>query len=286
MLKNSFIHVQGIGTKKEEQLWHAGIHTWDDFIFPYPANISPANAELINTYLQNSKKNLPETPTYFTKLLPSSQHWRLFPHYRSSVVFLDIETTGLGGFNDYITTISLYDGKSIKYFVHGENLDDFVQEINRYNLLVTYNGKTFDIPFIEKFFGITISAAHIDLRYILNSLGYKGGLKGCEKQFGLDRGVLSGVDGYFAVLLWREYKRTSNPKALETLLAYNIEDVVNLEMLMAHAYNLNLKKTPFYNDLHIPFPSRPEIPLRADIFLVESIKNRYPMPNPNQFFRK
>ena len=31
----------------------------------------------------------------------------------------------------------------------------------------------------------------IDLRYILYSLGFKGGLKGCEKQLGMDRGDLS-----------------------------------------------------------------------------------------------
>jgi hypothetical protein len=30
------------------------------------------------------------------------------------------------------------------------------------------------------------------------------------------------VDGFFAVLLWWDFKRNKNQKALETLLAYNI----------------------------------------------------------------
>jgi uncharacterized protein YprB with RNaseH-like and TPR domain len=51
-----------------------------------------------------------------------------------------------------------------------------------------YNGKTFDVPFIEKYFGIRMNHAHIDLRYVLKSLGYAGGLKRCEKALGLDRG--------------------------------------------------------------------------------------------------
>jgi uncharacterized protein YprB with RNaseH-like and TPR domain len=41
----------------------------------------------------------------------------------------------------------------------------------------------------------------IDLRYILKSMGFKGGLKGCEKQLGMDRGDLAGVDGLLAVYL-------------------------------------------------------------------------------------
>lgn len=43
--------------------------------------------------------------------------------------------------------------------------------------------------------------------------------------------------GFFAVLLWQEFQQTGNIKALETLLVYNIEDVVNLETLMVLAYN-------------------------------------------------
>jgi len=275
MLQNTFIHLQGIGQKTEQRFWSAGIHSWDDFKYPSSLSISKNQAELIYSHLDESKHNLPDNPLYFSKLLPSNQHWRLFPHYLKSTAYLDIETTGLSSYQDQITTIALYNGAEIKYYVHGDNLNDFVEEIFKYSLLVTYNGKTFDIPFIEKYFGITLNIAHIDLRYILNCLGYKGGLKGCEKQLGLDRGELDGIDGYFAVLLWQEYKRSGNKKALETLLAYNIEDVVNLESLMFQAYNLNIKKTPFYDDLQLSLPERPQIAFSADHALIEQIRGRY-----------
>jgi len=66
-----------------------------------------------------------------------------------------------------------------------------------------------------------------------------------EKKAGIDRGELEKIDGYFAVLLWNDYRINHNRKPLEILLAYNIQDVVNLEILMVLSYNLKLKDTPF-----------------------------------------
>ena len=120
----------------------------------------------------------------------------------------------------------------------------------------------------------------IDLRYVLKSLGYAGGLKGCEAQLGIDRGELIGVDGYFAVLLWDDYDRRGNEKALETLLAYNVEDVVNLETLMVMAYNMKVKETPFAESLRIDLPSRPEIPYSPDMQTIRRLKDRFVAPAP------
>lgn len=167
---------------------------------------------------------------YFAGHLPSREHWRLFPEFRGRIAYLDIETTGMSGFG-HITTIALYDGQRIRHYVHGENLEQFGRDIGDYELLVTYSGKCFDLPFIRSTMGLPMDQAHIDLRYVLKSLGYGGGLKGCEKKLGLDRGELDGVDGFMAVLLWRDYLASGNPRSLETLLAYNIQDVVNLETL-------------------------------------------------------
>jgi uncharacterized protein YprB with RNaseH-like and TPR domain len=188
------------------------------------------------------------------------------------MVYLDIETTGLNRYHDPITTISLYDGESISYYVNGQNLDDFMNDIDKYRVIVTYNGKTFDVPFIEKYFGIRLDHAQIDLRYILGSLGYRGGLKSCETQLGIDRGDLKDIDGFFAVQLWYDYQKSGNPKALETLLAYNIQDVLTLENLMVISYNLKIKNTPFYNN-KLQEPVLPEIPFEVDMETVERIRS-------------
>jgi uncharacterized protein YprB with RNaseH-like and TPR domain len=117
-----------------------------------------------------------------------------------------------------------------------------------------------------------LNQAHIDLRYILASLGYKGGLKSCETQLGLNRGDLTDIDGFFAVLLWYDYLNNRNEKALETLLAYNIQDVLTLEILMVISYNLKIKETPFYRN-SLPEPVSPKLPFRVDMETVERIRS-------------
>jgi hypothetical protein len=229
-------------------------------------------ADSLAGHIHDSFKSLEGgRPNYFADRLQTNQHWRLFPEFRSSTAYLDIETTGLG-YGAFITTIAVYDGKSIYHYVKDVNLCDFARDIKRYSLLVTYNGKCFDLPFIERQFGIRMDQAHIDLRYVLKSLGYTGGLKGCEKSFGIDRDELSGVDGFFAVLLWHDFVKNRNPRALETLLAYNIQDVVNLETLLVLAYNLKLKETPFHDALRLSLPAPPELPFRADTKTINRIR--------------
>lgn len=275
MLTHTFRHIPGIGLKTERRFWKAGLSAWDDFREPCPVRLTTEKIAVIRAYLDESKRHFPHNPLYFYELLNGNQHWRLFPHYRQQTLYLDIETTGLSEFQDHITTIATYDGREVRSYVYGENLVDFIADLDRYDVLVTYNGKAFDIPFIERSFGRKIHKAHLDLRYILRNLGYGGGLKSCEKQLGLDRGDLAGVDGYFAVLLWQDYKESGNRKALETLLAYNIEDVVNLETLMVQAYNLSLQGTPFAEGLQLPCPPRPSIPFAADMQVIDRIKRTY-----------
>jgi hypothetical protein len=212
-------------------------------------------------------------PNYFAELMPTSHHWRFFPEFRDVTVYLDIETTGLSRYGETITTIALYDGQSIFYYVKDRNLKDFPEDIKPYKVIVTYNGKSFDVPFIERTFGIELNQAHIDLRHLLASLGYKGGLKSCETQLGFHRGDLTDIDGFFAVLLWVDYLNNGNEKALETLLAYNIQDVLTLESLMVIAYNLKIKDTPFCRSF-LSEPDLPNSPFRADMETVKRIRSR------------
>ena len=272
MLKNTFIHIPGIGPKTEQRFWDSGIHNWNDFTPNCPIRLPQSKMDIITSYLEKSKQNRKfSNPNYFSDLLTANQHWRFFPEFRESTVYLDIETTGLENWGNEITTIALYDSDSITYYINGQNLNDFPNDIKKYKVIATYNGKTFDVPFIERYFNIKLDHAHIDLRYILGSLGYRGGLKSCETQLGIDRGDLAGVDGFFAVLLWHDYKRKGNKKALETLLAYNIQDVLTLENLMVIAYNIKIKDTPFYEN-QLPAPVLPEIPFEVDMETVDRIK--------------
>jgi hypothetical protein len=56
------------------------------------------------------------------------------------------------------------------------------------------------------------------------------------------------------------------------LLAYNIQDVLTLEMLMVISYNLKINNTPFYQN-SLPEPVLPESPFRVDMETVERIRS-------------
>jgi uncharacterized protein len=272
MLNQTFCHIPGIGPKTERKLWEAGVLAWEGWQDPPPLAIGNANPRAIPAFLESSMKALATgRPSFFTNHLAGADHWRIFPHFRAQTAYIDIETTGLDEGAE-ITTIALYDGNRVCSYVNGRNLDDFVADIFSFKVLVSYNGKGFDVPFLERYFRITLDHAHIDLRYVLARLGLKGGLKGCERQMGINRGALDGVDGFFAVLLWREYERYHDEKALETLIAYNIEDTVNLERLLVEAYNRNIAATPFARELAIPFPEAVDIPFQADFECIERLK--------------
>ena len=274
MLQNTFIHIQSIGAITEQRLWESGLRDWDAFTDDISIPLSVKRKFLLQKGIDESRQHLYQNnPVYFSKCLPANQSWRFFPEFRNSIAYLDIETTGLDRYFNDITTIALYDGHEIKTYVHGQNLEDFIDEIYKYKVIVTYNGKSFDIPFIESFFNFKLNHAQIDLRYVLYSLGYRGGLKGIEHQLGTDRGDLRDVDGFFAVLLWQEYQRTGNQKALETLLAYNVQDTITLENLMVTAYNLKLKETPFFDNLLIEESTPPVNSLSADLATIDRIKS-------------
>ena len=269
MLKRTFMHVPGIGPATERRLWTEGILSWEEYFASRGyRSLSPALCRNLDQHLEESVNALViGHARHFESLLPAGEMWRIYPEFSKSVAFLDIETTGLYSGADEITVIGLFDGEKTKVFIKGVNLADFVEEIGKYALIVTFNGKQFDVPFIRRVFGdLPPHQAHIDLRYPLRKLGYTGGLKAIEVQLGLEReGVLKGVDGFLAVLLWREYER-GNQRALDTLIRYNLEDVVNLQHLAAVAYNQAVARLPITVE---PIPVHPkwnvDVPFDPDL---------------------
>jgi uncharacterized protein len=276
MLKNTFCHIPGIGVKSERMLWSRGVLCWEDLLAADGIELPRTSLFTLKMRVQESIENLEgRNPNFFAKSLQSADQWRIFPDFRDSIAFLDIETNGRPNPENYITTIAMYDGRRLYHYVKGRNLGQFATDIAKYKVVVTYNGKCFDVPVIESFFGIKMPHAHIDLRYVLKSIGCTGGLKGCEKKLGLNREDLDGLDGYFAVLLWNEFKRHRSKKALETLLAYNTLDAVNLEALLVLAFNRKLKDTPFFDTHQLPIPPHYENPFKPHMDVVYDIRDQY-----------
>ncbi len=236
MLEHTFVHIQKIGLKTERRLWERGIHTWRQFLDHDRPIFSPARDEYIREELESSIAHMGDI-RYFNNRLPSSEMWRVFGAFKDRAVYLDIETSGLYQDADEITVIGLYDGRTVQSFINGKNLEDFEIAIASYDLVITFNGSRFDLPFIRRWFRhITLPPAHIDLCFFLRRLGYKGGLKNIEKQVGLAREEeVEGLGGLEAVLLWQAFQQ-GDQAALDRLVQYNTADIVNLEPLMKMGY--------------------------------------------------
>jgi hypothetical protein len=240
MLKSSFIHIPGIGPVTESYLWGTGVFSWEDFVVHYDRLKLPSlKKEKIRNHLALSSAHLQKRNIhFFADTLPKSEMWRVYPEFKDRVAFLDIETTGLSPYYNDITLIGIFDGKDAKTYIAGKNLDGFVADINKYDLMVTFNGSIFDAPFIASKFPEFVTPPQIDLRFFLKRLGYSGGLKSVERQLGIMRSSeLKDVDGYYAVILWNRYIR-GDANALKLLIEYNVADVINLKTLMEEGYRM------------------------------------------------
>ena len=223
-------------------MWRAGVNDWDEFL----ARFSGAAMHKRNcAVLETSRSKLEQgDATFFAEMLPRKQHWRAFPHF-SRIAYLDIETTGISKEDNDLTVIGLFDGKKVHSYIRGRNLDDFKKDIKAFDMVVTFNGSVFDVPFLQAAMpGVKIPALHMDLRFVLNSLGLYGGLKSIEKQFGFEReSDLRSMNGYGAVLLWQRYRKHGDEKALDKLVRYNAADISNLKKLAEWAYIEKRKST-------------------------------------------
>jgi len=260
MLTHTFLHLPGITPFTERALWGQGITTWEQLQRALPFSLAPSP---LAHALEESRRRLAQGDArWFSDRLPFWERWRLFADFRGWAAFLDIETTGLsperGG---YVTVVGVYDGREYRPFIRGHNLHLFPREAQRYRLLVTFNGRRFDLPFLEAEFGPALGhVAHVDLLYPLRRLGLRGGLKRIQQAVGLARPTdLEGLGGFHAVLLWRAYQR-GDRDALSTLVRYNAEDTVVLEGLMVLVYNALAARLPL-GVKPLPFPPRPPLDL-------------------------
>jgi len=144
--------------------------------------------------------------------------------------YLDIETCASGE----VSVVGIFrEDRGLRQLVGGEITDVTLWEtLDGVDTLCTFNGDRFDLPILER-------QVRVDLRKRFRSLdllrecrraGLKGGLKQLEERFGIARST-RGMSGWDALRLWASYENEGDRAALEVLLEYNREDVMNLLQL-------------------------------------------------------
>ncbi len=230
-VENSYIAVDGVGEVTERRLWEAGATDWDRFSRDLNP-VGPTTADRIETFIDEARDRLADDDVpYFDREFPSGERWRLYESFADRACFFDIETTGLDQQRDRVTTVSLHEAGETTTLVRGDDLtaDRLRAELGEADLLVTFNGKRFDVPFLEESFDVSLDRPHLDLMYTCRKLDLTGGLKPIEREVGIER-ELPEISGRDAVRLWREHE-SGRDGSLETLIEYNREDARNLETL-------------------------------------------------------
>ena len=173
------------------------------------------------------------------------------PPDHSSLLFLDIETTGLGtgpGNLPFLIGCGRIEGDSFtvdQHFLHhpdawGEMLRTVRPLLEGSDVLVTFNGRQFDWPVLREAFracgDVPLEPAHLDLLRPSRRL-WRLRL-GSATLRALEEGVLGiareeDVPGWLVPAVYADYLHTLDPSLANLLLSHNLRDVLALPALLA-----------------------------------------------------
>jgi len=171
----------------------------------------------------------------------------------NKTVFLDTETTGLaGGAGTYIFLVGVgyFEGDQFcvrQYFMRDYNeeralLSALNDLLANFKAVVTYNGKTFDLPLMESRYimsGMKMSLEdpyHFDLLYPARRL-WKRRLESCSLST-VEREILKvsrddDIPGYLIPEIYFRYLRTKDARAIKQVFEHNLQDILSLVALVS-----------------------------------------------------
>ena len=247
MLERTFVHIRGIGLRRERSLWQKGLVHWDDL--DADACISPQMLPLFETgtITAVSRAALSRADVaFFADRLPHSELYRILLQYPDDTVFLDIETTGLSSHYHEVTLIGASRGSRYAYSLMGHDDAAIVEMLDGAKAVVTFNGALFDLPFLRRHKpDLSFPGIHVDLRYFLFGVGLSGGQKAVERRLAIGRpSPVADLSGEHAVDLWVDY-RGGSPAALKRLIDYNHADVEGMKALLDEGIRRRLELAEF-----------------------------------------
>ena len=178
----------------------------------------------------------------------------------SSLLFVDTETTGLGGAGVVAFLVGcgrlVKDGFEIHQYLlpdysdESSLLEGFMEELNQNISLVTYNGAAFDIPLLRDRLIINRVANNLDYRYHIDLLHpvrrlFKRRLKNCSlinvetELFNFRRS--NDIPGYLVPSVYFEWLSEENLDLMPSVLEHNRWDIISL------FFTINYLKNIFYH---------------------------------------
>ncbi len=237
MLKATFWRlINGVSQEQEQELWRQGILSWTDLeelrstqkqIFKR-SELGLGKSEF--AILREALKS--EDAMLFAQMLDSDELFRVALGFPRRTVFLDIETTGLSRFYDYITLIGWNYQGEYGAVIRGGDDTKLKKVLRDARIIVTYNGTLFDLPFLrEKVADLQLPSVQVDLRFLSRRVGLAGGQKAIEVELGFKRpSNLKDIEGEAAPVLWHRYRRGSLD-ALRLLVEYNHSDIEGMKYI-------------------------------------------------------
>lgn len=185
------------------------------------------------------------------------------------LLIFDIETTGFDRIRDHIVSVTILHYFENQYLISQwfsespEEEETLLEEIKPYfdnkKIHITYNGHSFDIPFLNiKYSHYNISASLnkskcYDLyrfaRKALTLNSYK--LKSIETALSINR--VDQISGLECTLLYQEFLNTKNKDLAMLILQHNFEDVLNLVALLQLISHLSDHQLNEFQVIHLEF---------------------------------
>ena len=170
----------------------------------------------------------------FDKKTGKKDYYRVAYSIPESVMFLDIETTGLSPVYHYVTLIGWMLNGEYNCWITGTDPAEFICAIKKAQMIITFNGSRFDCKFIEHIFPeLHIhELPNLDLMHFCRRYGYTNGQKAIEKKLGFKRSLdLNECNGKEAIALWYKFV-FGDDHALDSLIRYNFYDVKGMTFIL------------------------------------------------------
>lgn len=171
---------------------------------------------------------------------------------RKNFKFMDIETKGLSNVPIILIGVAEIKGNKIiasQYFLRNYTeeasiIDAYLNHLDEDSVHVTFNGKTFDVPFIKNRcrynrIQADLDLAHLDLMYFAKNL-WGETLPNCQLQtiekelFGIER--VGDVPGQYIPGYWDTYFEKDNIGPVVPIIEHNAQDIISLASFLDKMY--------------------------------------------------